>query len=79
MALAFRHRRGVHRAEYCVGHLAAPRREQCQLLRPWGTGSFALGISKQVFDPRVAAIEHLAIHPLVVDGQAQGLAHPHVL
>ena len=39
----------------------------------------ALGVAEQALDPAIRAVEHLPVHPLEVDRQAQRLAHAHVL
>ena len=72
-------RRLGHRTKGGRGQVLAPRVHQRQFLLRRQAVRFAGGVAKQAVHALVRAIEHLSVHPLEINSQAEGFAHAHVL
>ena len=65
--------------EHLAGQFVPQRLEQAQLVSRWHPFGLEIAAHEIPPHPRVGLVEQLAVHPLVVHGQANGLAHPFVL
>ena len=68
-----------HGSEGGCRQLRTPRRQQGLLGRVGQALGLAVGIAEDALHPRISVVEQLAVHPLEVQRQPQGLAHAHVL
>ena len=72
-------RRHGHGAKRGGRNAVAKRLHQRQLFGAGQSGGRAVSVAKQAVDALVGVVEQLAVHPLVVHGQAQRFAHTRVL
>ena len=68
-------RRHQHGSKSGRRQLTAPGLHQPQFVRAGRARGRAVGVAKQALHTLVSVVEHLAVHPLVVHGQTQRLAH----
>ena len=78
-AIAIGARRHQHGAKRGLRQLLAPAFHERQLFGAGRSRGRAVCVAKQALHALVGVVEHLAVHPLVVHGQAQRLAHAQVV
>ncbi len=68
-----------HGAKRCRGQIYGHKAASVPVLRRWAPPWSRKRVAKNAVHPLVGTVEHLAVHPLIVQRQPQGLAHAHIL